>query len=90
MAMNSQKGTEFHKEQAVAQLGEALRYKTGVAGSFPDGVIGIFHRHNSFGRTMALGSMQPLTEISTRNISWGQRLPVRRADKPTNFICRLP
>jgi len=39
---------------------------------------------------MALGSMQPLTEISTRNISWGQRLPVRRADKPTNFICRLP
>jgi hypothetical protein len=24
-----------------------------------------------FGRTMALGSTQPLTAMSTRNISWG-------------------
>jgi hypothetical protein len=37
--------------------------------SIPDGVIGIFHWHNPFGRTMALGSTQPL--MSTRNISWG-------------------
>jgi hypothetical protein len=42
-----------------------------VAGSIPDGVTGIFHRHNRFGRTMALGSTQPLTEMSTRNLSWG-------------------
>ena len=42
-----------------------------VAGSIPDGVIGIFHWHNPSGRTMALGSTQPLTEMSTRNISWG-------------------
>jgi hypothetical protein len=42
-----------------------------VAGSIPDGVIGIFHWHNRFGRTMALGSTQPLTEMNTRNISWG-------------------
>ena len=54
---------------AVAQLVEALRYK--VAGSIPDGVIGIFHRHNPSSRTVALGSTQPPTEISTRNISWG-------------------
>ena len=40
-------------------------------GSIPDGVIGIFHWHNPSCRTMALGSTQPLTEISTRNISWG-------------------
>jgi hypothetical protein len=40
-----------------------------VAGSIPDGVI--FHWHNPFGRTMAVGSTQPLTEMSTRNISWG-------------------
>ena len=31
------------------------------AGSIPDGVIGIFHSHNPFGRTMALGSTHPLT-----------------------------
>ena len=27
--------------------------------------------HNPSGRTMALGLTQPLTEMSTRNISWG-------------------
>jgi len=53
----------------VAQLVEALRYKT-VAGSISDGVIRIFHLHNPSGRTMALGSNQPLTKISTTNISW--------------------
>jgi len=30
-----------------------------------------FHWHNPSGRTMALGLTQPLTEMSTRNISWG-------------------
>jgi hypothetical protein len=33
--------------------------------------IGIFQWHNSSGRTMTLGSTQPLTEMSTRCISWG-------------------
>jgi hypothetical protein len=42
-----------------------------VAGSIPDGVIGIFHWINPSGRTTTLGSTQPLTEMSTRNISWG-------------------
>jgi len=42
-----------------------------VAGSIPDGVIGIFQWHNPSGRNMALGSTQPLTEVSTRCISWG-------------------
>jgi len=41
------------------------------AGSIPDDVIGIFHRHNPSGRTVALGSTQPLPQMSTRNISWG-------------------
>jgi hypothetical protein len=54
---------------AVAQLVEALRYQDGkVAGLIPDD---IFYSHNPFGRTVALGSTQPLTELSTRNISWG-------------------
>ena len=42
-----------------------------VAGSIPVGVTGIFHRHNPSGHTTALGSTQPLKEMSTRNISWG-------------------
>jgi len=60
-----------------------------VAGSFPDGVNGIFHWNNSSGRAMTLGSIQPLTEMSTRNISWGWRRPVRTADKLTTFMCRM-
>jgi hypothetical protein len=44
-----------------------------VTGSIPDGVIRIFHWHIISGCTMALGSTQPLTEMSTRNISWGGR-----------------
>ena len=47
--------------------------------SIPDGVTGISHLHNPSGGTTALVSTQPLREISTRNISWGQRRPVRRA-----------
>jgi len=40
------------------------------AGSILDCVIGIFHWYNPCGRTMALGSTQLLTEMSTRNIYW--------------------
>jgi hypothetical protein len=39
-------------------------------GSIPDGVTGFFHLHKPSGRTMALGSTQPLTEMSTMNVSW--------------------
>jgi hypothetical protein len=47
----------------------AMNWK--VVGSIPDGVIGIFHRHNPSGCTLAMGSTQPLTEMGTRSISWG-------------------
>jgi hypothetical protein len=53
----------------VAQLVEAQYYK--LEGRGFDGIIGIFHGHDPSGRTMALGSTRPLTEMSTRNISWG-------------------
>jgi hypothetical protein len=46
-------------------------YKPAVAGSIPDGVIGIFQWQNPAVRIMALGSTQPLTEMSARCISWG-------------------
>jgi hypothetical protein len=42
-----------------------------VAGSIPNYVNRIFHWHNPSGRIMTLGSTQPLTEMSTRNIFWG-------------------
>jgi hypothetical protein len=42
-----------------------------VARSIPDGVTGIFQWLNPSGRIVALGSTQPLAEMSTRNPSWG-------------------
>jgi len=45
-----------------------------VVVSIPDDVFRIFHWHNPSGRTMALGLTQPLTEMSTRNISWGVKV----------------
>jgi hypothetical protein len=44
-----------------------------VAVSIPDVATEIFHWLNPSGRTMALGSTQPRTEMSTRYISCGLR-----------------
>jgi len=48
-------------------------YCVEIAGSIPDGAIGIFHWNNPSVRTMALGLTQPLTEMSTKKISWGYK-----------------
>ena len=56
---------------AVVQWLRCCATNRKVAGSIPAGVSGIFHWHNPSDRTVALGSTQPLTEMSTRNISWG-------------------
>ena len=53
---------------AMVQLVEALRYKPESRGFNSRWCH--FHLHNPSGRTMALGLTQPLTEMSTRNISW--------------------
>jgi len=42
-----------------------------VTGLIHDGITGIFHWHNPSGHTKALALTQPLTEMSTRSISWG-------------------
>ena len=60
-----------------------------VAGSIPDGVILTFYWFSPPGRTTSLGSNQPLTEMSTRNISWGWRWPVRGAEKPYHVHLRI-
>jgi hypothetical protein len=50
---------------AVAQL--ALCYKPECRGFDSHVIIGIYDWHNPSGRTMALGSNQPVTQMST----WG-------------------
>ena len=60
-----------YRGTAVAQWLRCCAANLKVAGSIPNGVTGIFHWHNPSDRTMTLGSTQPLTEMSTRRISWG-------------------
>ena len=76
--------------QVIARLVEVTSRK--VAVSIPDGYVGIFYWHNPSGRCTTVGSTQPLTEMSTRNISLrggGGRRPVRRAHNLTTFMCWL-
>jgi len=47
-----------------------------VADLIPDGII-------------ELGSTQPLTEMNTKNVSWGYRWLVRSADNLATSICQL-
>jgi hypothetical protein len=51
-------------KHAVAQWLRHCATNWKVAGSIPDGVIGIFHWHDPSGHTMALGLTQPLKEMS--------------------------
>jgi hypothetical protein len=51
-----------------------------VAGSIPSDLIGFFNLPNPSSRTMALGSTQHLTEMSTRNFPGGKGLLAPKAD----------
>jgi hypothetical protein len=42
--------------------------------------VDFFNLPDPSSRTMALGSTQPLTEMSTRNLPGGKKRPARRAD----------
>jgi hypothetical protein len=57
------------------------RYATSrkIARSSPD-EVDFFNLPNSYSSTMALGSTQPLTEMSTRKIPGGKRRPAPKAD----------
>ena len=58
--------------QAVAYLIEALCYEPEKkADLISDEFILIFHCHNPSAHTMIVGSTQPVTETSTRNLSCG-------------------
>jgi hypothetical protein len=58
------------REYAVASRLRPCDTRRKVAGSIPNSVIGIFHWRNPSGRTVTLGLTHPLTEMSTRGISW--------------------
>ena len=45
-----------------------------VMGLIPDGVIGFFISLNPSSRTVALGLTHPLTEMCTKDFSWGVKV----------------
>jgi hypothetical protein len=63
---------EYRITDRVAQSVEALRSSRKVAGLSPD-EADFFDLPNPTSRTMAVGSTQPLTEMSTRNLPGRQR-----------------
>jgi hypothetical protein len=52
------------------EYGGAVGWGTALQVRRSHDAIVIFHWHNPFGHIMALGSTQPLTEMSARNTSW--------------------
>jgi hypothetical protein len=54
-----------------------------VAGSIPDEVIRFFNWPNRSSRIMALGSTQPLREMTTRNFPGGKGRLAHKADNLT-------
>jgi hypothetical protein len=48
--------------------------------------VDVFNLPNPSSRIMALGSTEPLTKMSTRNLPGGKKRPARRADNPA-AIC---
>jgi hypothetical protein len=59
-----------------------------VAVSFSDNIIRIFHWHNLSGRSMTMGSTQPLTEISKGK---GKAIPLQAwTDTEVSRRLRLP
>ena len=59
------------RDKAVVQVVEALRCKPEGRGFDFDWIFGIFNLLTLSGRTMTLASTLPLTEINTKDISWG-------------------
>jgi hypothetical protein len=57
-----------------------------IAGFIPDEVIVLFSWRNPSSHTMALGSTQPLTKMSIRNVPGGKGRPAHEADNLT-AIC---
>jgi hypothetical protein len=73
----------IHTHDSIFRWGTTSRK---VACSFSDEVTGFFNWPNHSSRTMFLGPIQPVTEMSTRNSPAGKRRPARNAHNIT-AIC---
>jgi hypothetical protein len=74
---------------AVPYLDEALYTSRKVAGSIPYEALDLFSLPNPSNRNMALGSTQPLTEMSTRNLPGGKQRPALKTNTSPPPVSRL-
>jgi hypothetical protein len=81
----SESFTKIFQHIVTLSLFGAVATRRKVAGSSPD-EVDFFNLPNPSNHTMALGSTQPLTEMSTRNLPEGKGQPARKADNLT-AIC---
>jgi len=83
----------YLKEKSIFQFHftqQVLRYKPEGRGFDSRWINEILLWLDPSGSTMTLGSTQPVTEMSTRNISWGLGRLVYRGDNLATFMYRLP
>ena len=67
------------RERVHACVRERERERRGVGSLVQSQLVSMeFFIDNLSDRTVTLGSTQPLTEMSTRSISWGKRSQCRR------------
>jgi len=78
----------FLSGHVVAHLLEIVLYKL-IRVRFPTMLLDFFIDIILPAALWPLESTQPLTNMSTRNISWGLRRLVLRADNLTTFMCQL-
>jgi hypothetical protein len=74
---------------SVVDWGTTYATSRKVAGSILDEVIGIFNLPDPSSRTMALGSTQPLTQMTTKSLPRDKGRPARRLSTTLPSVSRL-
>jgi hypothetical protein len=83
MDRKESKALKTAKKKNTKYVWPLLCYKPGDAGSIPKEFIGFFSLPKAYSCSMALGSTQPLTEMSTRNLLACNGLQARKAENLT-------
>jgi hypothetical protein len=88
--MHERNTIKLHVQVFLGARSSAVRHcatSRKVAGSIPDGVIGIFYCHNPSGRTMPLGLPQALTETMYSSENIDVRNCVQLFESPCRILC---
>jgi hypothetical protein len=78
---------KFKRNLSISHWGTTLQAGRSRV-RFPMRSLIFFSLSNPYSRIMTLGSTQPLTEVSTRNLPGNKGRPARKADN-LNVICEL-